>query len=149
MPETPENPIPLHLVEPKIRALHEDTEYETVTICGSMEMYPEMLLAAQELTLQGAIVLLPFVVKDSDMSTGQRARQHEVERALPDGIDLHIFLDAMHREKIDRADRVVVVTNYQNYIGDSTRAEVTYAIEAGKDITFMKYPKSIDRKENP
>lgn len=145
MAETDENPVTEANVEAKIRAYAEDESYEVVTICGSMRFYPEMLIAASKLTLEGAIVLLPLVVKDGEMTAAQKKHQHEIEQALPDGINLRIFLDAMHRFKIDMAHRIVVVTNYQHYIGDSTKAEIAYAVERAKNITFDTYPVRTDR----
>jgi hypothetical protein len=146
MPETIENPIPQHMVESKIREYQSDRPWPVVCICGSMRFYNEMLISAERLTLHGHIVLMPQVRKDAAMSAGNKGVQRDIAQALPDGIDLAIFLDAMHREKIDMAERVLVVTNLQQYLGDSTKAEVMYAIEHGKDISFDRYPVSLPDK---
>src|ERR1700681_2169415 len=36
-------------------------EFETVTICGSMRFFDDMLIAAQQLSMDGWMVLAPFV----------------------------------------------------------------------------------------
>ena len=42
---------------------------------------------------------------------------------------------ALHRCKIDLADRILVV-NPGGYVGESTRREIDYARAAGKPISF-------------
>ncbi|WP_455712451.1 hypothetical protein [Streptomyces erythrochromogenes] len=44
-------------------------------------------------------------------------------------------LDALHRHKIDLADRVLVV-NPGGYIGESTSREIAYAHATGKPVSF-------------
>ena len=45
------------------------------------------------------------------------------------------MLAALHRRKIDIADRVHIV-NPDGYIGPSTASEVEYAEAAGKEVTY-------------
>jgi hypothetical protein len=78
-----------------------------VCICGSARFVAEMRGASRDLTLRG-IVLAPAEM-DGDVSADQKAH-----------------LDALHRHKIDLADRVLVV-NPGGYIGASTAAEIAYA----------------------
>lgn len=47
------------------------------------------------------------------------------------------MLDDMHKRKIDMADAIYVI-NVGGYIGESTRAEIEYAREKGKEIMFLE-----------
>jgi len=47
------------------------------------------------------------------------------------------MLDALHRHKIDLADRVLVV-NPGGYLGESTRSEIDYARASGKPVSFTE-----------
>jgi hypothetical protein len=47
------------------------------------------------------------------------------------------MLDALHLAKIRAADEILVV-NYGGYIGDSTRAEITYALQLGKRVRYTE-----------
>lgn len=89
-------------------------KYPIVTICGSMRFFEEMIDVANMLTAKGEIVLMPFVVKSERVNGA--------------------MLDAMHREKINMSDYIVVVTNEAMYIGDSTRGEIEYAKEIGHRV---------------
>jgi hypothetical protein len=126
--------------EKRIRALAEHTTYPVACICGSMRFYDWMLKVAERYTLKGYLVLLPLVRKDAAMTDSDKHYQHLVEQSLPDGVNLHIFLDAMHRAKIDQSDEIIVCTNGGGYFGDSTRAEIAYAAEKGKSIHFERDP---------
>lgn len=91
---------------------------EIVCICGSMRFAEEMTAANRDLTLAGVIVLAPGEVGAATITPEQKA-----------------VLDAVHRRKIDLADRVLVV-NPGGYVGESTRGEIAYATESGKPVTF-------------
>ena len=78
--------------------------YPIVTICGSMRFYPAMLKAAEHLTHNGFIVLMPFV------TTAQ-------------GSEPKVMLDDMHKRKILLSNAVVFITNRDYYYGSSTRSE--------------------------
>jgi hypothetical protein len=88
---------------------------EVVTICGSMRFFDQMLQVAADETAMGRIVLAPFSVV---------APEHQAS-------EFKAMLDRLHREKIDMAERVIVVTNQHGYIGDSTRSEMVYAAQQG------------------
>lgn len=47
------------------------------------------------------------------------------------------MLDALHRHKIDLADRVLVV-NSGGYLGESNRSEIDYARASGKPVSFTE-----------
>jgi hypothetical protein len=87
-----------------------------------MRFYRNMIKVAERLTGMGYVVLMPFV-------TVAPAEQEE---------GLKVMLDEMHRQKIDMADGVAVVSDRENvYIGESTNAEIQYAMEHGKRIEWM------------
>lgn len=108
--------------------------WPVVCICGSMRFYDWMLKVAERYTLTGHIVLIPLVCKEADMADAEKRYRHEVEQALPSGVNLPIFLDAMHRRKIDMSEQIIVCTDSARYIGDSTSAEILYAVKNGKDV---------------
>ncbi|MFE3229810.1 hypothetical protein [Nocardia sp. NPDC059228] len=85
-----------------------------------MRFFPQMLDVAADLSERGVIVLAPFrVVPDTEQGSDVKAR-----------------LDQLHLRKIALCDRVVVVTDESHYIGASTRAEIAYATENGKPISW-------------
>ncbi len=90
---------------------------EIVCICGSARFANEMRAASRELALRSAIVLAPV---EMDESPGPEQKG---------------LLDALHRHKIDLADRVLIV-NPGGYVGESTRSEIAYAEAAGKPVTY-------------
>ena len=95
-----------------------------VTLCGSMRFFGEMLQVAAEETVAGNVVLAPFsVVATADQ-----------------GGDLKRQLDELHLRKIDLAERIIVVTNGDGYIGDSTRREMAYALSTGKAVSVRDFP---------
>ncbi|RKE02925.1 hypothetical protein [Streptomyces sp. TLI_171] len=89
-----------------------------VTICGSTRFWQEMAEAALHETVAGRMVLAPAV----DM------RQRHTLWDDPAGAEqLKARLDALHLAKISTADEVLVVTDDQLYLGESTRRELLYA----------------------
>lgn len=98
-------------------------EFKVTTICGSMRFYDRMLKVAERLTAEGHVVLMPFVTIAAD-------QQHDSEAK--------VMLDRMHRQKIDMADVVVVVTDPETrYVGDSTRSEIQYAERNHKGVVWQ------------
>lgn len=98
--------------------------WPTVTICGSMRFYREMLHVAEELTLNGEIVLMPFVVKRA--ADGNTAHPPEVAASLDD----------LHKRKIDLSKRIVVVSDGTGYYGDSTKSEIEFATQQYKPVEY-------------
>ena len=90
---------------------------EIVCLCGSARFVDELRAANRELTFAGVIVVAP-------------GEAGEVVTA-----DQKTALDALHRHKIDLADRVLVV-NPGGYVGESTSSEIAYARATGKPISF-------------
>ena len=95
---------------------------DVVTLCGSMRFLPLMLDVAAEETAAGRIVLAPFAVVATE----------------DQGSEFKAMLDAVHRRKIDMADRVLVVTDATGYYGTSTRSEIAYATERGIPIELIQ-----------
>lgn len=96
---------------------------EIVTICGSMRFFGEMLEVAAQETAGGRIVLAPFCVVAPDAQDEDAKRQ----------------LDELHLRKIDLAGRIIVVTNGDGYIGQSTRREMAYALSKGKAMDVLEF----------
>ncbi|MFE7111803.1 hypothetical protein ACFU98_29670 [Streptomyces sp. NPDC057575] len=98
---------------------------DVVVLCGSMRFADVMAeVAIEESVLRGALVLKP----DCNMKVEHPLWADPVEAEA-----LKVRLDDQHRQKIRLADRVIVVGDY---IGDSTRAEITYARQLGKPVAF-------------
>ena len=98
-------------------------EFKVVTICGSMRFYDRMLKVAEYYTAGGSVVLMPFVTIAADKQGDSDAKA---------------MLDRMHKQKIDMADAVIVVTDRETqYVGDSTKAEIAYSASLNKDVIWQ------------
>jgi hypothetical protein len=95
-----------------------------VVICGSTRFMTEMAEADLRETRSGKIVVKPGF----DMKSPHELRADPVQAET-----LKVLLGDLHRAKIRLADEVLVVGDY---IGDSTRAEITYARKLGKPVRF-------------
>lgn len=95
--------------------------YKIVTLCGSTKFKDEFMKVQKELTLQGYIVI----------SVGAFGHSGDVFTE-----DTKEMLDDMHKRKIDMADEIFVI-NVGGYIGSSTRSEIEYAKEKGKEINYL------------
>lgn len=94
-----------------------------VTICGSMRFFDQMLQVAADETAKGNIVLAPFSVV---------APEHQSS-------EFKAMLDRLHVEKIDMAEKILVVTDQNGYVGDSTRREMGYALATGKGMDVREF----------
>ena len=99
-------------------------EYKVITLCGSTKFKEQYLEAQKQLTLEGNIVISVGLFGHS----GDDEVWTEGTKAM---------LDDMHKRKIDMADEIFVV-NVGGYIGESTRAEIQYAIENGKCVRYLE-----------
>ncbi|MFC7963064.1 hypothetical protein [Streptomyces cinereoruber] len=95
-----------------------------VVICGSTRFMAEMAEADLRETHAGKIVVKPGI----DMKSPHAFWSDPAEAAA-----LKVRLDDLHRAKIRLADEVLVAGDY---IGDSTRAETTYARSLAKPVRF-------------
>ena len=98
-------------------------QYQTTTICGSMRFFPHMLDAANKLSRERYVVIMPFV----RFSAGEQLSDPDKR-----------MLDDMHIYKISISDEIHVVT-VENYIGESTRREIEFAKRSGKPITYLNF----------
>lgn len=85
-----------------------------ICLCGSTRFKPIFMEAAEKLTLNGAIILMPHVY-------------HHDAASAPISEEDKQKLDALHKKKIDMADAIIVITDESRYIGDSTKSEIAYA----------------------
>lgn len=99
--------------------------YKVVTLCGSTKFKDEFMKAQKDLTLKGYIVI----------SVGLFGHSGDDE-VWTEGTKQ--MLDDMHKSKIDLADEIYVV-NVNDYIGESTKSEIQYAIDNNKKVNYL-YP---------
>ena len=100
-------------------------EVKVITICGSMRYPKEMMKIAKELELKKGYAVIQCV--------------YNIDGQKYEGVDAGI-LDQIHRKKIDISDAIYVV-NIDGYIGDSTKNEIEYALENGKEIIYHEIVK--------
>ncbi|WP_454339989.1 hypothetical protein [Streptomyces ambofaciens] len=97
-----------------------------VVLCGSTRFWNALAEANLYETAAGRIVLAP----GCDMKVAHPLWEEPGRAARLKGM-----LDALHRQKINLADQVLVV-NPGGYIGESTRNEIAYARSLGKPIRY-------------
>lgn len=93
---------------------------KVITICGSMRYSKEMMKISEELELKKGYAVIQCV--------------YNIDGLTHEGIDASI-LDKIHRKKIDISDAIYVV-NINGYIGNSTKSEIEYAINNGKEVIY-------------
>ena len=96
---------------------------KVITICGSLRFIEEIKFHSERLELEGYCVLgiIYPTREDKDDYTSE-----EIAR-----------LGVMHKQKIEMSDAIFVV-NVNNYIGSSTRSEIEYAEQCGKEIIYLE-----------
>lgn len=97
--------------------------YRVITLCGSTKFKDTFREVAQNLELNGTIVLAPNVY------SGYENKKYDVE-----------ILDTLyniHLSKIDMSDGIFVI-NVGGYIGSSTKREIEYAKKMGKSVTYLE-----------
>ena len=94
---------------------------KVITVCGSLRFKKEMMEISEKMEIQGNCMLTPIypTKDDKDAYTDEEV----------------IILDKMHKEKIKLSDAILVV-NVNNYIGSSTKSEIEFAKELGKEILY-------------
>lgn len=97
---------------------------EIVCLCGSTRFKEAFEEAEKRLTLQGKIVLTVGFFG------------HRDPEGFPDP-ETKARLDALHKRKIDLADRVLVL-NVGGYVGESTVSEIRYARRTGKPVEYLE-----------
>ncbi len=105
--------------------------YKVITLCGSTRFKDQFIEAQKRLTLEGNIVISVGLFGHSG--------DQEVWENMDEGTMTKTkkMLDDMHKRKIDMSDGIYVI-NVGGYIGESTRAEITYAKAYGKTVQFLE-----------
>jgi hypothetical protein len=100
-----------------------------VCLCGSTRFYREFQEANYRLTMDGIIVLtVGFYPHATKAMHGEGVGATSKQK---------LMLDELHKRKIDLCDEVYVL-NVDDYIGESTRGEIQYAIRTRKRVNFME-----------
>ncbi len=106
-------------------------KYPVVTLCGSTRFKDEFMEAQKRLTLDGNIVISVGLFGHSG---DQEVWENMDEGTLTKTKEM---LDDMHKRKIDMADSIFVI-NVGGYIGASTRSEIEYAKNHGKEVKYLE-----------
>lgn len=101
-----------------------------VCLCGSSRAWWLFERMNLQLTLQGCIVLSIGAFKDA-------GHEHHGSLSIEDYEQAKAGLDELHKRKIDLADQVMIL-NEKDYIGESTAAEIAYALKAGKYVEYLE-----------
>jgi len=94
---------------------------EIITLCGSTKFKEQFIEANKRLTLEGKIVISVGLFGHADNEYISKEQKEK--------------LDWLHRRKIDLADSIMVI-DIENYIGESTKNEIKYAIQNRKKIHY-------------
>jgi hypothetical protein len=99
-------------------------KYKIITLCGSTRFKDEFIAEQKRLTLEGNIVI----------SVGMFGHSGDNEVWAKNTKEM---LDDMHKRKIDLADEIFVI-NPGNYIGESTKSEIEYAVKKNKPVRYLE-----------
>lgn len=92
-----------------------------ITLCGSHRFKTLFEEIAQELGIDGWVVLRPAFAKDAHLYSISDGRYATAKQKL----------DFIHKEKIAMSQGIVII-NKNRYIGDSTKSEIYHAVRLGK-----------------
>lgn len=101
-------------------------KYNIITLCGSIKFKKEFMEMKEKLTLEGNIVFTPNFF--------ETITKEEINSKYKK------MLDEMHKQKIDISNEIFVI-NVDGYIGESTKSEIEYAKEKGKNILYLQNKK--------
>lgn len=96
--------------------------FKVITLCGSTKYATEFRNLAEELTLDGNIVLSPYIFS------------HTNNMYIDD--ETNEMLLNIQKAKIDISDCVFII-NVDDYIGENTRKEIEYALMHNKEIKLL------------
>jgi len=108
--------------------MSEDFNPTIVTLCGSTRFKNIFEIVEKELALRGYLVISVSCFGHVDK-----------DERIWENKDL---LDKIHLKKIDLADEIYII-DWNGYIGESTRNEISYASERGKVIRFLSQDKEM------
>lgn len=100
-----------------------------ITLCGSTK-FPEAFKEAN-----AALTKSDWIV----LSIGTVVRKEYHDETNPTAYALKQRLDALHKEKIDLSQAIVVL-NVNDYVGTSTQSEIDHARKRGKPIYWLNNP---------
>ena len=108
-----------------------DSRPKVIVICGSTRFIDLMAVCAwilerDEKAITMGLHLLPWWYGEDGPPNDHLAEHEGVDREM----------DQLHLYKIDLCDEIFVI-NAENYIGDSTRAEINYAVSKKKLIRLL------------
>ncbi len=104
-----------------------------VCLCGSTRFRDAFTEMNERETLAGRVVLSVGSFRRAAMDTGGWL---EFEEEVKEN------LDALHRQKIDLADEILVL-NVGGYVGESTRSEIEHAYRTGKAVRYLELPLAV------
>lgn len=99
-----------------------------VTLCGSIKFWKEMQEINEKLAIENGYVVIGLTPR----ATNRDFTENDKE-----------LLGELHRAKIDLSDAIFVV-NVDGYIGESTRGEIAYAKQKGKEILYLENVKDYE-----
>lgn len=103
---------------------------KVITICGSSRFCDIMAVCAWILERdENAITLSLHLLPSWYCNVASHLAEHQ---------GVATSMDELHLRKIDAADEVFIV-NHDDYIGESTKREVQYAIEQGKKLRWYTH----------
>ncbi len=106
------------------------------TLCGSSRFADAFHIVNAHLSLQGHIVISLGLFGHADQPQGSRFLTEGGNEATKE----KSLLDQLHFRKIDVSDAIFVV-NVGGYIGTSTKREIDYARQKGKEVEFLFSPR--------
>ncbi len=93
---------------------------KVITVCGSLKFQNEIMEVAEKLNKTGVCVLTPVYPYNKELKL----------------IDIDIDnMKKAHLKRIELADSIFVV-NVNGYVGESTKKEIEFAKEKGKEIIY-------------
>jgi hypothetical protein len=103
---------------------------KVICLCGSTRFTSQMLIKQWELTKQGYVVLSWCALPNDYFNDGDTTH-------IGDKEGVKVIVDEVHKRKIDLADEILVI-NVNDYIGDSTKSEVEYAMRNNKPVKWLE-----------
>lgn len=108
------------------KAEEEANRYKVITLCGSHKFREMFSVIKRELTMQGYIVIDPYIFDQDIEHDKQFVEQNE---------DLLI---TAHEKRILMSDGIYVI-NQDGYTGDSVEREIKFAIDHDKFVMTLEY----------
>ena len=108
------------------KAEEEANRYKVITLCGSHKFRGMFNRIKRELTMQGYIVIDPYIFDQDIEHDKQFVEQNED------------MLIAAHEKRILMSDGIYVI-NQDGYIGDNVEREIKFAIDHEKFIMTLEH----------